>query len=692
MHSGAGAGALRSCPRDGAARVSLGQSAARCVRDARAVTRPLSLSPVLTRCARCVGGCRCALARSRCVPACSAAVVYPIGMMMLGLAVLAVPFYLAKQTQLIAMIIVGGFVGVVEIDGQKLDERMGLSMPTAAALYELGILFLLFMAGMEVDLGAVMKGWKLILINGFGHIGMNFALFVGLASAAFKSDPEVSSIGIIYFALCCTLSSTIMVLGCLKKRGEMEGMHGQITLGIMVLQDIVAVFAIAIMDAFDRRPGAPEVNIGRKLGYLVMWFAILLIVLVLLERFVLKKLFHVFAVSAEMLFIVTFAYSLGMAALFGHFLPGWITPEGFNQELSIFFAGASIAALPYRVQIETFVEPIKAFGVVLFFFILGINLPLEPIGDLADALPWGFGIALLTVFVLPVIVWIAGAIAGVDSKVAFMISFIINQISEFSLILASGLNGYMIFSKNMYLTIVVATIVAFILSGCGHAVLDLLYEKFGKKVLWPLDKYCRNKEQHEEGFEMHHHVVLLGFNEIGMEIAEYFRKAQGEEVLCVQLDPELHSRFTQFYKFGAAKACKTGAGTDAGVCSNVYSQYADPSNPDTWHHYELHHAKLVVSCQQGTTESDCVLAEDLAKHNVPFLCLSDSNVEARVMYEAGVRYVIQSESLAAKAVKRQLAGQALTKQNFMAAYKQQHQADIKDEEEDPHRKLLAEFL
>ena len=50
-------------------------------------------------------------------------------------------------------------------------------------------------------------------------------------------------------------------------------------------------------------------------------------------------------------------------------------------------------------------------------------------------------------------------------------------------------------------------------------------------------------------------------------------------------------------------------------------------------------------------ESDCVLAHDLAHphhghHPVPFLCLSDSNAEARVMYEAGVRYVIQSESLA----------------------------------------------
>ena len=86
------------------------------------------------------------------------------------------------------------------------------------------------------------------------------------------------------------------------------------------------------------------------------------------------------------------------------------------------------------------------------------------------------------------------------------------------------------------------------------------------------------------------------------------------------------------------------------------------------------------------------MAEDLAKHNVHFLCLSDSNVEARVLYEAGVKYVMQSESLAAKAVKRQLKGQALTKENFMAAYKEQHLADMKHEEEDPHRTVLAKFL
>jgi len=171
----------------------------------------------------------------------------------------------------------------------------------------------------------------------------------------------------------------------------------------------------------------------------------------------------------------------------------------------------------------------------------------------------------------------------------------------------------------------------------------------------------------------------------------------GEDVLCVQLDPALHDKFQTFYKLNGAKTFKQseqsgGAVEESGVCSNIYSQYADPNNPDTWHHYQLHHAKLVVSCQQGTTESDCVLAEDLAKHNVPFLALSDSNVEARVMYEAGTRYVIQSESLAAKAVKRQLEGQVLRKQNFMAEFVKQHKMDMKDEEDDPHRAHLAQFL
>jgi hypothetical protein len=57
-----------------------------------------------------------------------------------------------------------------------------------------------------------------------------------------------------------------------------------------------------------------------------------------------------------------------------------------------------------------------------------------------------------------------------------------------------------------------------------------------------------------------------------------------------------------------------------------------------------------------------------------------------------VRYVIQSESLAAKAVKRQLEGQVLRKQNFMEEYVRIHKNDMEDEEHNPARAQLAEFL
>ena len=231
-------------------------------------------------------------------------IVYPIGMMLLGTAILAVPMYLAKQSQIICYIIVGGFIGLLD-----LHTEMHLSVKTSNALFDLGILFVLFMGGMEVDIGALLKGWQVVLINGLGQIGLNVAIFAGMAAglqnSAFK---DVGTPGIVYFGICCTLSSTILVLGALKKRGDMESLHGQVILGLMVMQDITAVLAIAIMPAFD--PRAVGANIGETIGFLLMWFAVLLIFLYLFHRFLLNHIFNFFAKSSELLFICTFAYVL----------------------------------------------------------------------------------------------------------------------------------------------------------------------------------------------------------------------------------------------------------------------------------------------------------------------------------------------------------------------------------------------
>ena len=153
-------------------------------------------------------------------------------MLLLGTAFLAVPMYLAKQSQIICFIIVGAFVGLMDY-----HTKMQLSVKTSNALFDLGILFVLFMGGMEVDIGALIKGWKVVLINGIGQIGLNTAIFAGMAAGLQNSAFEgVGVPGIVYFGICSTLSSTILVLGALKKRGEMEALHGQVILGLMVMQ------------------------------------------------------------------------------------------------------------------------------------------------------------------------------------------------------------------------------------------------------------------------------------------------------------------------------------------------------------------------------------------------------------------------------------------------------------------------
>ncbi|KAJ1473577.1 Sodium/hydrogen exchanger family-domain-containing protein, partial [Baffinella frigidus] len=143
--------------------------------------------------------------------------------------VVSVIFHFTKQSNIIACILVGAW---------------HLRREAADTFIELGIIFLLFLGGLEVDVKAILSQYKLVLINGLGQIVITLAIFcsIGYASGLTTSvslegyPPPPVFVVTFFFGLACTLSSTILVLGCLKKRGEMERPHGQIILGLMVFQ------------------------------------------------------------------------------------------------------------------------------------------------------------------------------------------------------------------------------------------------------------------------------------------------------------------------------------------------------------------------------------------------------------------------------------------------------------------------
>jgi len=193
-------------------------------------------------------------------------VTLSLGMMLIGLGVFSVIFHYTRQSNIIACIIIGAIVGGFDLQ----SSAWHLRREAADSFIELGIIFLLFLGGLEVDVAAIKAQYKLVLINGLGQIIITLALFcvIGFASGLTTNVETEAPVFVVtfFFGLACTLSSTILVLGCLKKRGEMERPHGQIILGLMVFQDVCAVVGLSVLAAFDLSNPDKQVDIGASIG------------------------------------------------------------------------------------------------------------------------------------------------------------------------------------------------------------------------------------------------------------------------------------------------------------------------------------------------------------------------------------------------------------------------------------------
>ena len=553
--------------------------------------------------------------------------IEPLGAMLLAAAVVAIILSYAKQASLFAFIIVGvlgGLFGLKEV----------INKDVMTAFVDIGITLLLFMAGMEVDIPGLIKRWKLLLINGFGQIiglfGISAALgllYVGIDASYMEAaglPAENAAPALIYFSLCLTLSSTILVIGTLKSTGQIGEEHGQVALGLMVLQDIVAVVALAILASLN-----PDKVGGSSLGIEVaMIFGKMIglaIVLYFVTKYLLNPLFKFFAQSGELLFIGTLGYGMGVAAL--------CEVIHFSSGIGAFFAGATLAALPYRHEIEDKVEPLKAFGIILFFMGLGFDIselkPAQMLGGLTE----GLVLAILVVILTVPLMLVLGYLSRLNGKPSFLMGAIINQSSEFSLMLAVMCWQYKLFDPHLFIVITLVVLISFFFSSLGHQFLDPLYNAFSKTLSFMDGRSIGAAESGDEDFVMEGHVVIMEYNELAIEIADFYAQ-RGEQVLLLDLDPHIIEYFEHQHGH-----------------SNIHAHYSNMADPDVWEDLAFDKAKVVISCIDGGQEAEMAISRWLkieAPH-VPFIAATSSHDETLELYGSGARYVIQTEYLAAKA-------------------------------------------
>ncbi len=527
--------------------------------------------------------------------------IVQIGALMAAVAALVVLFRVARQSSILAYIVAGLAASL-----------LGLHIPEEVvhAVSEIGIILLLFMAGLEVELRSLRRRWRLLLIIGLGQVLVNTALGALLGWAALDIEQVTT---LIYFGLCLTFSSTIIVLGLLKTRRELDTLHGQVILGLMVIQDVTAVLALAALKAIST--GAA---LGPALGMLLLKLLAMTALLVAAGRFLLRPLFRYLARSAELLFVGALGWALGVAALGEAF--------HFSPEISAFLAGVAMAILPYKLEIEDKVDPLKSFGVVLFFVSLGYGLELGP--QTLGYLPPVLAVAALAVFgTLPLVLGL-GWLGRLKSRPAFIIGGIINQISEFSLILATLCLQAGVFEQDHFMIITLACVVSIVLSTAGHQVLQPLYSA-AAGLLEFLDAHARRpagaSERREGPF-----AVLIGHNELSQALTEHLH-SRDRSVVLIDCDPEVHHSL-------------------AGRADRLHPLYADIYDPDTWEEAGFRDAELVISCRAGSQLAELAVLRWMKEHDiqVPFIAATDSSAEALELYEAGAAYVIQSDALAAE--------------------------------------------
>jgi CPA2 family monovalent cation:H+ antiporter-2 len=236
---------------------------------------------------------------------------------------------------------------------------------TVAALAELGVIFLLFMIGLELS---PKKLWALRRqVFGLGLLQVvTTAIFIAAIASLFGNSPNNS----ILLGACFALSSTAIVMQLLAEKRQTATPVGRYSFSILLFQDLAVVPILVFVSVLGAGAvGSLWLSMGMALGKAL----VAIVLLAGFGYFLLRPLFRIAsgAIGAEAFFAVALLAALGTAALTGM--------AGLSMALGAFLAGLLLAETEYSHAIETYIAPFKGLLLGLFFMSVGMSLDLRAV-------------------------------------------------------------------------------------------------------------------------------------------------------------------------------------------------------------------------------------------------------------------------------------------------------------------------
>lgn len=470
------------------------------------------------------------------------------------------------------------------------------------ALANIGIAFLLFISGLEISFKKIKEAnWKKIIFIGLIQIALVFFFVL-----AFLEVLKIPVLQASYLGIILAFSSTMIVVKILGDKNELVTLHGRIILGILLLQDLIAIIAIVIFTS----PSFSLIFILLALAKL----AIVVLIAFFMQKFLLSSIFRYSANSRELLFLS----SIGV--LFFFILISYFSD--LTLAIGAFIAGVCLANSPFKLEVESRLSPLKDFFSILFFVSLGLQIVFSGISSQISLFIF---VIAGTIIVKPLIIIILVRSCGYRPKTSFFSAISLAQLSEFSLMLGFIGLTLQVFDISFFSTITLATIITMSLTVYFIEYKNPLYSLFRKPIkkilgFLPLSQPISYAERGDK------EIILFGCHRVGSILISGMEKEAKDKLLVVDHDPGIILNLAK---------------------KKISALYGDISSPDLLESLPLSKAKTVISTVPILEDNLHLLS--LIKNRNPNakIILSASRIsDALELYKKGADYVLVPKVLA----------------------------------------------
>lgn len=522
--------------------------------------------------------------------------------------------------------IIGYIIGGVFIGNASAVFGSIVSPHVMSSFAYFGIVLLLFTIGIEINFTRLYKLKRYILVGGLLQVGLSIALIWVLS--LFFGFTFLQS-GLIGIAL--TSSSTAVVAKIIQDRGESDSFIGEVTLGILMFQDLAFIPFIIIFSSLNGADFSFGQTLLSILGSMLKTALIIAAMYYAGKRFI-PTLFHRIARSSRELlnlFVLAFIFLIislseliHVPVLIGAFIAGILVSETVEH---------------YDIFIQ--VRPLRDVMAIIFFVYVGSQIRVV---EVVGSIPAIIFFALCTVVLKTIIITGVFLYFKLSSRVAFSLGLFLFQVSENAFILLSLAFANGIFSSQEFMFLLTSILLGLVLTPFVINKKDVMYlslRGFIKKYMPPVELWVRsnidfvNPLLTDERTVYNNHIIICGFGRVGSRIGRALMLAH---IPFMAID----------YNFQEVERAKK---------EGIPVVYGDPADVDVLKYAQIERARAIVIAIPSKHDQEMLVLHSLKLNpEITIISRAHTNVDGRRLKDLGAHALIVPEVEASLSVIRKL--------------------------------------